>query len=327
MYCKPGPCGRGTIALLIVPETWERFSAERIWCALPRLNCPSKKPTLLEATLTDASYTKAELEQLVQSAGFWWHSIDLGQGVVTPGRKSSPFLAKELAALKLPSLAGKTVLDIGAFSGYYSFAAERLGAKRVVALDHYVWSIDLVEFTRYVADCRARGVAAQAAPQTRFWNPAHLPGKRPYDVAHHALGSRVETVIGDFMDMDLRPLGTFDVTLFLGVLYHMEDPLGSLRRLFALTRELAVIETHAVSVHGYENHEICEFYSGDQLSGDPSNWWSPNLKALQGMCKAAGFSRVEIVAGQRKARRLALLRSVLPCKQPQRFRAVVHAWK
>lgn len=227
----------------------------------------------------------------------------------------------------LPSLAGKTVLDIGAFSGYYSFAAERLGAKRVVALDHYVWSIDWVEFTRYMADCRARGVAAQAAPQTRFWNPANLPGKRPYDVAHRALGSRVETVIGDFMHMDLRPLGTFDVTLFLGVLYHMEDPLGSLRRLAALTGELAVIETHAVSVHGYENHEMCEFYSGDQLSGDPSNWWSPNLMALQGMCKAAGFSRVEIVAGQRKSRRLALLRSVLPCKQPRRFRAVVHAWK
>jgi len=277
--------------------------------------------------LTIAPYTKTDLEQRVQAAGFWWHSIDLGCGVVTPGRKSSSFLAKELRSLKLPSLADKSVLDIGAFNGYYSFAAERLGARRVVALDHYVWSLDLLEFKRYLSDCRARGVTPQPAPQTRFWDPTLLPGKRPYDLAHSALDSRVETVVGDFMHMDLAPLGMFDVTLFLGVLYHMEDPLGALRRLASLTQHLAVIETHAVAVHGYESREMCEFYSADQLSDDPSNWWSPNLKALQGMCEAAGFSRVEIVAGKERARRLALLPSFLSFEKPRRFRAVVHAWK
>ena len=91
-------------------------------------------------------HSKAELEQMVESAGTWWHSIDLGQGVVTPGKKSARFLAKELHSLQLPDLTGKSVLDIGAFSGFYSFEAERRGAARVVALDHYVWSIDMPRF-------------------------------------------------------------------------------------------------------------------------------------------------------------------------------------
>ena len=45
--------------------------------------------------------------------------------------------------IDLPDLAGKTVLDIGAWDGYYSFQAERLGASGVVALDHYVWGVDM----------------------------------------------------------------------------------------------------------------------------------------------------------------------------------------
>ncbi len=65
------------------------------------------------------------------SALRWWHSIDLGDGVVTPGYKSPELLETELAALRLPDLAGRSVLDIAAWDGYFSFAAERLGAARV----------------------------------------------------------------------------------------------------------------------------------------------------------------------------------------------------
>ena len=96
------------------------------------------------------------------------------------------------------------------------------------------------------------------------------------------------------MTMDLQPLGTFDVVFFLGVLYHVEDPLASLRRVASLSNGVAIIETHAIVIPGYEHLELCEFYSSNQLSGDASNWWGPNLKALEGMCRAAGFVRVEV---------------------------------
>jgi hypothetical protein len=71
------------------------------------------------------SYTREELEQIAQSVPFWWHSIDLGHGVVTNGFKSVEVLKRELKALRLPDLRGKTVLDIGAYDGFFSFEAER----------------------------------------------------------------------------------------------------------------------------------------------------------------------------------------------------------
>ena len=42
---------------------------------------------------------------------YWWHTIDLGNGMTTPGRDDSP---TKLAQIKLPeSLKGLSVLDIG----------------------------------------------------------------------------------------------------------------------------------------------------------------------------------------------------------------------
>src|SRR5262245_1284794 len=213
---------------------------------------------------------------LVSSVGFWWHSIDFGDGIVTNGAKSSEVLRRELESLRLPDLGGKTVLDIGAYDGFYSFEAERRGAKRVVALDHYAWSLDLPNSIAYWRDCARRGVPPLPSEETPFWQPDSLPGKHAFDTAHKILNSNVEVVVGDYMAMDLRPLGQFDVVLYMGVLYHMENPLASLRRLASVTRGLAVIETHAVVVPGYEDVEMCEFYSSNQLNGDSSNWWGPN---------------------------------------------------
>lgn len=241
--------------------------------------------------------TAADLRALADSVGFWWHSIDLGQGVVTNGHKTPEILQRELAALRLPDLSGKTVLDIGAYDGFYSFEAERRGARRVVALDHFAWSLDLPAHIEYWRSCKERGVVPEAAEASPHWHPDTLPGKRGYDAAHRALNSKVETVIGDFMTMDLSALGTFDVVFYLGVLYHMENPLASMRRVASVTHDLAVIETHAIVIPGYEHLEICEFYSANQLNGDGSNWWSPNTKALEGMCRAAGFAQVDVKIG------------------------------
>ena len=292
-------------------------------------------------------YSKAQLEEMAASVGYWWHSIHLGQGVVTDGFKTRENLKDELELLRLPDLRDKTVLDIGAWDGFFSFEAERRAARRVVALDHFIWSIDLLKanpLRRHGQQNLREGKVAPPAEDTPNWQPDKLPGKRGYDTAHKALDSKVETVVGDFMTMDLEPLGTFDVVFFLGVLYHVEDPLASLRRVAALTNGLAIIETHAVVVPGFDHLELCEFYSSNQLGGDASNWWGPNLKALEWMCRAAGFARVEVLIGagcvdavhpraslSRKSRNAAghILRefSLVPPLTPRHFRAVVHAWK
>ena len=67
----------------------------------------------------------------------WFHTIDLGDGIVTPGQDES---ARKLGWLHLPhSLQGKSVLDVGARDGFFSFEAERRGATRLVAVDPACW--------------------------------------------------------------------------------------------------------------------------------------------------------------------------------------------
>ena len=69
----------------------------------------------------------------------WFHSIDLGDGIVTPGREGAT--AAKLERIGLPeSLAGRSVLDVGAWDGFFAFEAERRGAERVLATDWYCWS-------------------------------------------------------------------------------------------------------------------------------------------------------------------------------------------
>jgi tRNA (mo5U34)-methyltransferase len=248
----------------------------------------------------------------------WCHSIDLGHDVVTPGIKTPAYHARELASLRLPDLRGKSVLDIGAWDGFYSFAAERLGAARVVALDRFAWALDWEAKNRYKADCRRRRVPPEPFDRVpELWRFDTLPGRRGFDLAHRALGSRVEAILTDLMLADVDAIGVFDVVLFLGGLYHMEDPHGALRRVRRLTSGVAVIETEAIAVGGLDDRPFCEFFPPRaKLSNDPTNFWAPNAPALAGFCEDAGFSRVELLTAP-------------PVTRPgtiARYRLVAHAF-
>jgi len=259
-----------------------------------------------------------EISDKVAAIPFWFHSIDLGMGVVTPGLKSLQQHKQELLSFRFPDLQDKTVLDIGAWDGFYSFAAERLGATRAVALDHHGWALDREAKNRYKAECKERGVPQQHPKfVSGLWRFDELPGKRGFDLAHVTLGRRVEAVVGDLMQMDLQTLGQFDVVLYLGVLYHMENPLESLRRVRSLTKNVAIIETEAVEIGGFENKPLCEsFPSSAQLLDDPTNFCAPNASALVGLCETAGFESVELLTTSPKPSRT----------QIARYRLVAHAY-
>jgi tRNA (mo5U34)-methyltransferase len=237
--------------------------------------------------------TPEEIRQAVDAVQYWWHSIDVGHGILTPGLKwrgAPEFRRQELEGLHLPSLQGKTVLDIGAYDGLYSFEAERRGASRVVAIDHWVW-LNVCggpepKFDFSLSHLPPDGLPPAGAP---------LPGKRPFDTAHKLLQSKVEPLVADFRYYDLDRLGTFDVALYLGVLYHMEEPLTAMRRVAKVTRELAVIESEAMEIPGRERLPLLEFIPGSDLNNDPTNWWVPNLAALRDLALSAGFSHAEVV--------------------------------
>jgi tRNA (mo5U34)-methyltransferase len=195
---------------------------------------------------------------------YWWHQIELPDGEVTPGRDQS---AAKLESLRLPTLAGKTVLDIGAWDGYFSFAAERLGASRVVAADAWVWQ-----------------------------QPG---GKDGFEYARSALGSKVEDVEMDVLDMSPETIGQFDVVLFLGVLYHLRHPLLALERVAELTRELLVMETLIDLT--FLRSPAMAFYPW-ALIGDHTNWWGPNRAAVIGMLHSVGFEHVAAYPSKRFTR-------------------------
>jgi len=264
---------------------------------------------------------RAAKQRLVDAITHWHQSIDLGDGVVTPGGKTPHHTYDELLRLRLPEMANQSVIDIGAWDGLYTFHAEHFGASRVVALDHYAWSIDYEKASAYTANQLATGQPIRAFHTLpEVWDPVGLPGKRGFDLAYRLRSSHADVVVDDFMTMDLAPLGTFDVALFLGVIYHLEEPLRALRRLRQVTRGVAVIESESVSLPVRDGQPLWQFVSGTPLNNDPTIFWVPTAEGLHAMCLAAGFSAAEIVAGPPPDEPHGGVRSIP-------YRTVVHAFR
>ncbi len=231
----------------------------------------------------------------------WFHTIDLGDGLVTPGKDET---FRKLEWLALPeSLESRSVLDVGAWDGFFSFEAERRGAERVLATDSFAW-------------------------EEPAWGPKGWGTRAGFDLAHRALKSKVEARGIDVLDLDPETIGTFDLVLFLGVLYHLPHPLLGLEKVASVCSNQLILETHVDLLD--LGRPAMAFYPGEALAGDDSNWWGPNMKALEAMLRYVGFTRVEVV--HREARRYRFARAAYRRMRGPRFRAqqgrcAVHAWK
>lgn len=247
------------------------------------------------ASLLDTGDRRCTKIREVAAVERWWHSLDLGDGVVTPGTKSPEWLDAEWDSFRLPSLVGKSVLDIGAWDGYFSFAAERAGAERVVAIDDFVWTIRWQEFDDRVDELREQGRArVRMRDHSDLWDFDNTPGKAGFDLCRRWLGSGVESVVANYMDVGPSEIGVFDVVLYLGVLYHEPNPVLSMEKVRSLTRSLAIVETTAVYMPGYEHLPLAQFYPEDELGEDPTNWWGPNRAAVCAIASTVGFNRVTV---------------------------------
>ncbi|MCF3652127.1 DUF1698 domain-containing protein [Synoicihabitans lomoniglobus] len=226
----------------------------------------------------------------------WFHRIDLGHGVITPGLDDTP---TKLARIQLPpSLTGKSVLDVGAWDGFFSFEAERRGAKRVVAVDSYCWS--------------GEGWA----------------DKSGFELAHAQLNSNVESVYAEVLDIEPELVGQHDIVLFLGVLYHLRHPLLALEKMAAVTRDCLILETKVDLLH--LGPPAMAFYNGTELNRDPTNWWAPNLPGLLAMLRAVGFSRFEVVSKPKSLFDRIFRKPTQPglwWREMQQGRVTVHAFK
>ena len=170
----------------------------------------------------------------------------------------------------LPSdLRGQTVLDIGCNGGFYGIEMKRRGAARVVGIDSE---------PLYLA-------------QARF--AAEVSG--------------VEIELHQLSVYDVAKLGeTFDLVLFMGVLYHLRHPLLALDLIHEhVARDLLVFQSMQRGsdqvmpvAPDYPFWEVDIFnqpgfprlhFLEQAYAGDPTNWWVPNRACSEALLRSAGF--------------------------------------
>ena len=202
----------------------------------------------------------------------WYHRIEVRPGIITPGINDSPL---NLQLLDLPAdCSGMRALDIGARDGFFSFELERRGAD-VLAVDYM---------------------------------PAERTG---FPIAAQLLGSRVVFRQANLYNLTPAEIGTFDLVLFLGLLYHLPDPIRAMRIVRSLCKwrmylETLVIDEGMLMPDGsllkvaridarLDAIPLMQFFPGAAFNEDPTNYWGPNVRCVETMLAETEF-RVERVA-------------------------------
>jgi len=210
-----------------------------------------------------------EAKRRIAEVAYWYHRIEVLPGIVTPGSRDTQAL---LGMIELPAdLSGLRVLDLGARDGFFSFEAERRGAREVVALD-------------YVP-----------------------PDKTGFQTAKDLRGSKVISVTDSVYNLSPERYGQFDLVLFLGLLYHLRHPLLALDRIWDICSPdaLVFIESHVIDDGLVDNNgsfhslaslnpnlsgfALAQFFPGQILANDPTSQWAPNQTCLRGFLDSAGF--------------------------------------
>jgi SAM-dependent methyltransferase len=169
--------------------------------------------------VTDAGthLTEQDAERILRGTEYWHYPFDLPWGRVAPTKPGTEHRHEQrrrhffepLIERHGGSLAGKRMLDLGCCQGYWSFEAARAGAASCLGID---------SSPTFVAEARA--LRTLYGIDACDFRQAHLED-----------------------DPWWSGLAPFDVTLFLGLFYHLADPTFVLRRAMALTRETIVVDT------------------------------------------------------------------------------------
>ena len=202
----------------------------------------------------------------------WYHTLDLGPGVVTPG-----WLDHRAVVHKVPlpaSLEGMRCLDVGTFNGFWAFEMERRGAADVVAVD--------------VLDPRAWDWPVRSEPAAVDAIGRRLAGGRGFEIAREALGSRVHRIDRTVYELDGRELGHFDLAYVGSLLVHLRDPVLALERIRAVSSTLVLVD--GVDLPQTLRHPVLPVARLD-AQGRPW-WWYPNLAGLARLVEASGFGVV-----------------------------------
>ncbi|HEY4487174.1 MAG TPA: DUF1698 domain-containing protein [Candidatus Paceibacterota bacterium] len=206
---------------------------------------------------------------------YWYHKVDLGQGIITPGFDYEPIWNNIRAVRdKWINYRGKRVLDIAAFDGMFSFEAENKGAKEVIATDCLYRSFRNFLFCKEI-------LGSKCMPY--------------FNVSSYNLFERLDVYFEENYDNEKRYDRLFDVIQHLGLFYHLRDPLQSLSqaRSCMKTGGQLLFETYAIA----NSKDSMMVYNGIphtyRLSENVSVWWMPTIKCVNEMLRASFFEPVE----------------------------------
>lgn len=205
---------------------------------------------------------------------YWYHRIDLGHGIVTPGFDYSPLWDNIRKVRGAVDYSGKTVLDIASFDGLFAFEAEALGAKTVIATDCLYRSFRNFLFCKEV-------LGSECVPY--------------YNVSPYNLTDRLDVFLQENYDDEQPYDRMFDIVQHLGLLYHLRDPFWSLSqaRSCLKTGGTLVIESNVIA----DSNESFMLYNGIpntyRVSENYSVWWVPTINCLKEMLTASLFEPIE----------------------------------
>lgn len=231
---------------------------------------------------------QAVLSRMYEMA-FWYHKIQLAEGIVTPGLDFDDVWGLIRNVRRHIDYRGKIVLDLGAWDGMWSFEAEALGASIVVAADCCYQPLQNFLFCREVLGSRA----------LPYYNVNLYDLQNGLDVFlnDHRF---VEEGVENFQNLNKTALGPsdrrFDIVQHMGILYHLRDPLLSLiqTRSVMKTGGRLLLET---AYARRDDTPMMVFNGPIQRTGriyhDATTWWAPNLACLKEMLYASLFRVID----------------------------------
>ena len=225
---------------------------------------------------------------------FWYHTIDLGDGFVTPGIFDYRSAWEQFA---LPeSFAEATVLDAGPATGFFSFECARRGAHvscielpSLRGLDRFPGQTVQQSLLK-IEHMLLAGDSTGTLSEDELYK---LLIEGPYRFCEQRLGVKVDRRYMNVYDVSPDAPGCgegFDWVLAGDIFVHTLYPLKALIALASVCRgTLAIIER----IPGSLDDVPAMLYTGGAIPDeDDVNWWLPNRTCLEQLLRKLGFRAV-----------------------------------
>ena len=224
------------------------------------------------------NYSVDEISQiknkLKSEFSYWYHKIDLGHGITTPGFDYEPLWNNIRKVREAIDYEDKLVLDIASFDGLWAFEAEQLGAKTVVATDCLHRTFKNFLFCKEVLESKC------------------IPF---YNISPYNLFERLNVFFEENYDEEKPYQRMFDIVQHLGLFYHLRDPFASLAqaRSCIKTNGTLLIETNIIM----NSDDSFMLYNGIpftyRVSDNYTVWWIPTENCLKEMLIGTLFEPIE----------------------------------